>query len=321
LTAKLGRSEAVTEVYSNALQTIIDEFKNISPEIKNTFISKKNGEIIANNQTTTPDQNQKLIDAFNNIDNKAETIGGIETFTIQGADNQLNIITMNDRYLATVSSRAADEKVVKTLTRVLVPTILSLVDQIITDFSNRELLETSKPQIEQVEEVAPLIVQTNSESPQGEHVGEAISRIDQIVHNEPPQCEQVEEVVSPIEQTRQNESSTDQSTSFGSGLISTEPSVSQLMIEKIGGFLVSDDTVRIDSEVIAKWNELYGGKQITRVKIETLEGKKGICKFKPIKNKNRNAKGIIQMPEKILQALKISEGKLLMVKPVIAESK
>jgi hypothetical protein len=312
----------VTEVYSNALQTIIDEFKNISPEIKNTFISKKNGEIIASNQTTTPDQNQKLIDAFNNIDNKAETVGGIETFTIQGADNQLNIITMNDRYLATVSSRAADEKVVKTLTRVLVPTIVSLVDQIITDFSNRELLETSKPQIEQVEEVAPLIVQTkHSESPQGEHVEEAISRVDQIAHNESPQCEQAEEVVSPIEQTRQNESSPDQSTSFSSGLISKEPSVSQLMIEKIGGFLVSDDTVRIDREVIAKWNELNGGKQITRVKIETLEGKKGICKFKPIKNENRNAKGIIQMPEKILQALKISEGKLLMVKPVIAESK
>jgi hypothetical protein len=89
------------------------------------------------------------------------------------------------------------------------------------------------------------------------------------------------------------------------------------MIEKIGGLLVPADTVRVDSEVIAKWNDLYGDKQIAQVHIETLEGKKTNCKFKPIKETNHNAKGIIQIPEKILQALQTSKGKLVIVKPVI----
>ena len=62
------------------------------------------------------------------------------------------------------------------------------------------------------------------------------------------------------------------------------------MVEKIAGFLVPADTVRIDGEVIAKWNDLYEGKEITMVNIETLEGKTTICKFKPIKKQNTTPK-------------------------------
>ena len=122
----------MTEAYSTALQIIISEFKNITPEIKNTFIFKKDGEIVASTETTSEDQSKKLIAAFNDIADLSETIGGIETLTIQGADSQLSITSMNNRYLVNVSSRAADEKIVKTLTSVIVPTVVKLVDQIYT---------------------------------------------------------------------------------------------------------------------------------------------------------------------------------------------
>ena len=89
------------------------------------------------------------------------------------------------------------------------------------------------------------------------------------------------------------------------------------MVEKIGGLLVPADTVRIDADVIAKWSDLYDGKQITMVNIEALDGKTTNCKFKPIKEAKTNAKGIIQIPEKILQTLQTEKGKLVMVKPVI----
>jgi predicted regulator of Ras-like GTPase activity (Roadblock/LC7/MglB family) len=266
----------VTKAYSTALQTIIDEFKNISPEITNTFIFKKNGEIVASNETTTEDQIKKLIATFNNVADQAETIGGIETLTIQGANSQLNITSMNNRYLATVSSRAADQKIVKTLTRVLVPTVVKLVDQIAPELSENELPQITK-------------------------------------HEDKP----IEEIVPPVEETSLNESIPDASASFSSEPVLPEPPATQFMVEKIGGLLVPTDTVRVDSEVVSKWNDLYSDKQITRVHIETLEGKKGICKFKPIKETNHNAKGIIQIPEKILQALQTSKGKLVIVKPVI----
>ena len=264
----------MTENYSVALQTIINEFKNITPEITNTFIFKKNGEIIASTETTTEDQNKKLIAAFNDLTDQAETIGGIEALSIQGADGQLSITSMNNRYLANVSSRAADEKMVKMLTSVIIPTVVKLVDQI------SEL--------------------SGSESPQAKK----------------PEVKPVEEIVLPDKQTTQSESIPDM-TSFRSEPMLPEPPVNQFMIEKIGGLLVPCDIVRVDGEVIAKWHDIYGDKEITQVHIETLEGKAIMCGFKPIKDTNHNAKGIIQFPEKVLQALQTSKGKLVIVKPVI----
>jgi hypothetical protein len=183
---------------------------------------------------------------------------------------------MNNRYLATVSSRAADQKIVKTLTRIFVPTVVKLVDQIAPELADNKSLQTTKPE-------------------------------DKLI----------EEIVLPVEETSHNEQTPDTSASFSSEPLLPEPPVNQFMIEKIGGLLVPVDTVRVDSEVIAKWNDLYGDKQITQVHIETLEGKKTTCKFKPIKETNHNAKGIIQIPEKILQTLQTSKGKLVIAKPVI----
>ena len=89
------------------------------------------------------------------------------------------------------------------------------------------------------------------------------------------------------------------------------------MVEKIGGLLVASDIVRVDADVVGKWSDLYGDKEITQVNIETLEGKSAMCKFRPIKEADGKAKGIIQIPERILQTLRTGEGKLVMVKPVI----
>jgi hypothetical protein len=95
------------------------------------------------------------------------------------------------------------------------------------------------------------------------------------------------------------------------------PNSTQLMVERIGGLLVPSDTVRIDSGVIAKWEELYPAMQVTLVSVETLEGLLAVCKFKPIKDGGGNSKGIIQVPEKILQTIQTSKGKLVIVKPVL----
>ncbi len=265
----------MTEAYLTALQTVINEFKNITPEITNTFIFNKDGEIVASTETTTENQNKKLITAFNDIADLAENIGGIETLTIQGSDSQLSVTSMNNRYLVNVSSRAADEKIVKMLTSVIVPTVVKLVDQI-SELSGNELPQAKEP------EVKP-----------------------------------VEEIVLPDEQTTQSEPIPDMPTSFSSEPMLPEPPVNQFMIEKIGGLLVPCDIVRVDNEVIAKWHDIYGDKEITQVHIETLEGKAIICGFKPIKEASRNGKGIIQFPEKVMQALQTSKGKLVIVKPEI----
>jgi hypothetical protein len=264
----------VTEAYSDPLQTFINEFKNISPETTNALIFKSDGQIIANTQATTEDQTKKLIDYVNNISQYAETIGGIENLTIQASDRQLNITAIDSNYLATVSSRAANQEIVKSLTHVLVPTIIRLVDKVVSMPK-----ETQLPQVVQLDHPT------------------------------------TEEPVLPVEEKSQIEPIPEMHLPFEPFLPITP--INQFMVEKISGLLVPPDTVRIDADVIAKWNDLYEGKQITMVHIEALDGKKTICKFKPIKAASTNSKGIIQIPEKILQTLQSEKGKLVMVKPLI----
>jgi hypothetical protein len=91
----------------------------------------------------------------------------------------------------------------------------------------------------------------------------------------------------------------------------------QFMVEKISGLLVPADTVRIDGEVVKKWSDIYEDKQFNSVIIEALDGKKTTCKFRAIKESKNNTKGIIQIPEKILQTLQTEKGKLVIVRPVI----
>jgi hypothetical protein len=96
-----------------------------------------------------------------------------------------------------------------------------------------------------------------------------------------------------------------------------EAPVTQLIVENLGGLLVPSDTVRIDNEVIAQWNDLYGDKKLHEVNLETLSGKTTRCKFKPIKSSKHSGKGVIGIPEKIQLTLEISKGELVMVKPII----
>jgi hypothetical protein len=262
----------VTEAHANALQTIIGEFKNISPEISNAFMFNENGEIVASDGVTADEQSKNLVTAFKGISSKAEIIGNIKSISMHGVDRQLSITDLNNRYLATVFSHAADEKIIKSLTCVIVPAVLGLSD-----------------------EPSEIGVSTSVE----------------------PENEQIEETILPDPEPEPAESIPEEPMTFNSEPPLPEPPVNQFMVEKIGGLLVPPDTVRVNTDVISKWGDLYGSKKITEIHIQTLEGKAVTCKFKCVKEENSNARGIIQIPEKILQTLQTSKGKLVIVKPVI----
>ena len=261
----------MTEAYLNPLQTVIDEFKTLSPETTNALIFTNNGQTIANTQATTEHQIKKLIANFGSISLQAQSIGGVDCLTIQASDSQLNITAMGNLYLATVSSRAANQEIVKSLTQVVVPIIAHFVNPLVPSLSENQPQQTIQIKEIVVEEIALTL------------------------EEEKPNVDPIPEPQPPFEP-----------------LLPQTP-VDQLMVEKIGGILVQADTVRIDCEIIAKWSDLYIGKQITMVDIEALDGKKTTCKFKAIKEAKANAKGVIQIPEKILQALETEKGKLVMV--------
>ena len=118
------------EVYSFALKNTLDEIQNICPDIKNSFIFTEDGEVIAGDANTSEKTIVKVIDAFDTILEKAEVVGNIETMTLDCANGRVSISNMNKLYLATVTSRNADKNYVNTVTRVLVPTIIKLLEKI-----------------------------------------------------------------------------------------------------------------------------------------------------------------------------------------------
>jgi predicted regulator of Ras-like GTPase activity (Roadblock/LC7/MglB family) len=118
------------EVYAFALKNTLNEIKNVCPDVSKTFIFKEDGKILAKDENTDEETINRAVDAFNALTERANAIGGLESVTLHGANGRVNIACINDFYLTTIASKEADEKYVNTLTQVLVPTVLKLVEKI-----------------------------------------------------------------------------------------------------------------------------------------------------------------------------------------------
>ena len=264
--------QKVNEEPSITLQTVISQFRDISPEITRAFVFKKDGEILASIEDDVgEDQAKKIAASFDEVANYADVIGGVEALTIQGVSSQLEVSSANNCYLATAASRAANERMIKALTRVIIPTVVKLLDQ--AGLSADNSWSDDEKQVDSTAE-------ENAESSENDM-----------------------QRMLPLSQSPEQ--------------VFPKPPVNQFMVEKISGLLVAPDIVRVNTEVVAKWNDMFGGKEITQVNVETLEGKAAVCRFKPMKEADGKAKGIIQIPERIMHALETGEGKLVVVKPLV----
>jgi len=259
-----------SEVYSFALKNTLNEIRNVCPDITNTFMFTENGEIIAGDENTPEKAMVRVVDAFADILEKAASIGGIEDITLEGSNRRVNVSHISDTYFVTITSRKADMNYVNTVTRILIPTVLKLLEKICpTPLKNSSQLTKKELATEPSEEIAM---------------------------EEPKETEEPEIKPEPS---------------------LAEPPVNQLMVENLGGLLVASDTVRVDSQILSQWEELYEDRKIEKVEIETFDGKTTRCKVKPIKKSKFERKGTIQMPEKIQLALGIRKGELVRVKPIV----
>jgi hypothetical protein len=277
----------------------LQEIQNVCPDVSRIFIFKDRG-ILAKDKNTDEETVTQTMDALNEITESADKIGGLEAITIQGVEGKVNIGAIKDFHLTTVLSKKADEKYVNTLTRVLIPIVIKLVDEIKSASIETETITTNDEAI------------TQAESERFEEVTEEI--IDEPEAKEAEEFEELDEEAAMCKLDGDNEQielPTDNEPML------PEPPVIQLIVENLRGFRVPSDTVRVDENVIAQWNELYSDKKIGKVEIEALNGKTARCKVKEIKKSRDSGKGIIKIPEKIQVTLEIASGELVTVKPVV----
>jgi predicted regulator of Ras-like GTPase activity (Roadblock/LC7/MglB family) len=267
----------------SALKTTLNEIKTACPQVSTAFIFGKDKNLIAQDESTDENTIANAIEAFNTLNQKAHKTGGIESVTFRGTKKQTTITQVNNFYFATVASKEADEKTLKIITNVLVPTILKTI-------------ETLQPEL------------ANSVS---EHAASSGNVMDERFG----ETEKLE-IGFPTEETAVTEAEPESEPYL------PQAPVSQFMVENLpGGFgnlLGSTDAVRVNSAVIAQWKSLYGDKKIEEVQVEEARtGKRLRCKFKPIKDQKYEGKGIIQIPEKMQASLQTKKGALVMVKPII----
>ena len=268
------------ELYSSALGNTLKEIPKICPDVKNAFIIRENGQIIAKDEKTPEKTVDSAKNALENLFEKAEAVGGVENTIIECSRGRVNVSSTNGFYLVTVTSTKADMSYVNSVTGILVPTVLRLLEKIAATsitVSSPDL-EDKIPPKETAKKAAKSVKQTETEKD---------------TETARPEREAKRETATP------------------------QLSVTQFIVENIKGLLVKSDTTRIDNDMLLQWKELCEDRDIEEVEIETFTGKKIRCKVKPIKDSKYKGKGKIQMPEKIQDALDIRKGELVKVKPVI----
>lgn len=119
-----------SEIYSFALESALTEMGNACPDIKNSFMFNEDGEIVARDERTSDSVVTRVIDAFNSILEKVDAIGGVKGIALESSKGRVKVSCVNDLYLVTVTSREADMNYVNTVTRVLIPTVVKLLEKI-----------------------------------------------------------------------------------------------------------------------------------------------------------------------------------------------
>ena len=285
------------EAYSIALRNALTEIKNICPDVQASFLFDRAGAIIASDTESPEAPFEKAINAMQGLLEKSETIGGLDSLTVNAQKGKVQISSVSDMYLAIVTSKNIDMMYLQTVSHVLIPTVIKLLDNIteaptpidssLTRSSFSQLpkrVEQEEIQRENVEEVNE---QETSEEPLDEQ------------EVEEPQRFTLSPTRAPPENLRE--------------------SSSQLLVDTLSGLLVRGDTVQIDAEILNEWSDNYDGAEINQVEIESFNGNSVVCKVKPIKDQKIEGKGIIRIPERACQDLDVKKGEMVKVKPFMEE--
>jgi predicted regulator of Ras-like GTPase activity (Roadblock/LC7/MglB family) len=280
------------EAYSMALRNALIEIKNICPDIQASFLFDNDGTVIVGDTESPEAPYEKTVNAMESLLNKTETIGGLDSLTINAQRGRVHISRVNDMYLAMVTAKNVDMTYLQTVSRVLIPTVIKLLDNITT---------------------APAPIKLPSSRPSSVHMPIRIERGEKVeeTSDEETNEETVEKETEKPERLTLSPTRT-------SRYDLREPSY-QLVVDTLGGLLVRGDTVQIDAEILKEWSNHHDGAEINQVEIISFNGKSVVCKVKPIKGSKIEGKDAVKIPEKTRKDLDVKKGEMVRVKPIMEE--
>jgi predicted regulator of Ras-like GTPase activity (Roadblock/LC7/MglB family) len=282
------------EAYSMALRKALTEIKNICPGVQASFLIDKEGKVIASDTKSPEVSFEKTVKALESLLEKTGAIGGLDSLVINAQKGKVRISWISDMYLAMITSENVDMTYLQTISRVLIPTVIKLLDSI-TGAATPIKLPPSKPSFAS----RPSFVNPPKKiEPQKETEVATDKEIDE---------ETVEEETESPESPALRPTSTLQH-----GL---REDLHQLVVDTVGGLLVRGDTAEIDTEILNEWSANYNNAPINQVEVQSFNGKSVICKVKPPKDSSIEGTGIIRITEKACKDLDVKKGEIVRVKP------
>jgi len=289
------------EIYAAALKTALVEIKNVCPGIKKAFILMDNGTIVAGDEKAVDPSVERAVNSLQNLAEKAGSVGGLNDLLIDGDKGKVYVSQVNGMYSVMALSRGVDLPFLRTVTGIILPTILKVLNSMGPETGFSTPLKS-----------APIVPRTQFRPAPSEILEE-----EEAVEETVEKPEETEEIEAP-EPLEAHEEETEAEVESPEPLIDL-PS-QQLIVDKFGGFMVRADTVQLDFEILERWSSLLNVKEISEVDIETFSGKMTRCKAKVISDQKYEGRGLIRIPEKTCEALELKRGELVRVKPVAPES-
>lgn len=295
-----------SQAYTSALRNVLAEIKNICPDVQASFIFDKEGTVIAADTESPEVPYEKTIEAVEKLLAKTETINGLNTFFIDAQNGKVHIVLENGFYHAMITTRNVDLVYLRTVSRVLVPTVMKFLDSVVTDPDPAPTkLPSSKPSLAKLPEKMEQEALNEETFAEDEEQGdeELEGKIDEEPVERDIERPKKRMTLPPARAPPQD---------------LNEPA-NQLVVDTLSGLLVRGDTVQIDPQILDEWADYYDDAQINQVEIKSFNGNSIICKVKPSKDSKIEGKGIIRIPERACEDLDVRKGEMVKVKPLVEE--
>jgi predicted regulator of Ras-like GTPase activity (Roadblock/LC7/MglB family) len=298
------------EVYAVALKSALTEIKNICPDISKSLILMNNGTIITVKEQSIDPNLERAVSSLQDLTEKTASIGGLDDLLIDGENGKVYVSRVNSMYFITALPKKTDLTHLRTITGVILPTIIKVLDSISLEAAPPPTPIKPAPRFQ----LAPL-KSMPSMPPEPIAEEENVEKTEEAV-------EKIEEPLTPEAQKIPEEKTEEEVKPEAPKQIINLPS-QQLIVDRFdrfGGFMMRSDTVQVDSDVLQRWNSMLDEKEISEVDVETFGGKTARCKVKVINDQKLEGRGFIRIPEKLCDKLELKRGELVRVKPTMPES-
>jgi len=118
------------DIYQTALKSALTEIQKVCEGIKWSFILTEDGTVIAGNDNTIGSEAKKVAGSFQSLTEKAEAVGGLNQILIDAEKGKIHVSSVDNNYLISGITKKADIAHLRTITGVVFPTILKVLESI-----------------------------------------------------------------------------------------------------------------------------------------------------------------------------------------------